>query len=208
MKHIVGGAGQRAKVVFNESSGKLKIWERGWIGKRKYRVNLNQISSVTCGYYTSKIRLPLHGFAIEFNHNGKNNVVVAIPGQNKRFVSTAERVARAIGRAANLKEYSVAGSSAFFSRISPDTEAIEKIQPTAPDGTPLTKTEQVISGVARGTKNVVGEIASDARNTSSRIGKTLLTIIGVLIFLALFGSNPIAAIFVLFVGVMIYRKFK
>ena len=28
MKHTVGGAGQRAKVVFNESSGKLKIWER------------------------------------------------------------------------------------------------------------------------------------------------------------------------------------
>ena len=207
MKHTVGGAGQRAKVVFNESSGKLKIWERGWIGKRKYRVNLNQISSVACGYYTSKIRLPLHGFVLEFNHNGKN-VVVAIPGQNKRFVSTAERAARAIGRAANLKEYSVAGSSAFFSRISPGTEAIEKIQPTAPDGAPLTKTEQVISGVARGTKNVAGEIASDARNRSSRLGKTLLTIIGVLIFLALFGSNPIAAIFVLFVGVMIYRKFK
>ena len=207
MKHTVGGAGQRAKVVFNESNGNLKIWEKGWIGKRKYRINLNQISSVACGYYTSKIRLPLHGFALEFNHKGKN-VVVAIPGQNKRFVSTAERAARAIGRAANLKEYSVAGSSAFFSRISPGTEAIEKIQPTAPDGTPLTKTEQVISGVARGTKNVAGEIVSDARNASSRLGKTLLTVIGVLVFLTLLGSNPIAAIFVLFVGVLIYRKYK
>ena len=52
MKHTVGGAGQRAKVVFNESNGNLKIWEKGWIGKRKYRVNLNQISSVACGYFS------------------------------------------------------------------------------------------------------------------------------------------------------------
>ena len=37
MKYVVGGLGSNAKVEFDESRGKLRIWEKGWIGKRKYR---------------------------------------------------------------------------------------------------------------------------------------------------------------------------
>ena len=42
MRRSLGGLGQNAKVVFDESSGTLRIWEKGWIGKRKYRIKANR----------------------------------------------------------------------------------------------------------------------------------------------------------------------
>ncbi len=94
---------------------------------------------------------------------------------------------------------------AFFSRSNPDGEVV-KPAPLSTDGTPLTKTEQVIAGAARGTKNIAGEIVSDAGNAVSGIGKVILYGIGVIIIIALLGSSPVLAFLVLGLGIYFYRK--
>jgi hypothetical protein len=205
MRHSLGGLGQNAKVVFDESSGTLRIWEKGWIGKRKYRIKANQVSGVMYGWYTSKIRLPMRGFIVEFQHKGKV-INVTIPGEHKRFVPMAEEMARSIAKVANLQEYKVEGSNVFFSRTAPSADLKAKVVPTAPDGSPLTKTEQAIAGIARGTKNVAGEIVSDAGNAVSGIAKAFLIGVGAIVFLVLMSSNPVAAVLLLIVGIAVYRK--
>jgi hypothetical protein len=157
------------------------------------------------GYYTSRIRLPMRGFNLEFQNKGKN-VVVTIPGEHKRFIPQAEEIAKSIGRSAGLSEYKVDGASVFFSRTNPGGEAVAKQVPLAADGTPLTKAEQAIAGAARGTKNIAGEIVSDAGNAISGIGKVILFGIGGVVFLALLGSSPVLAFLVLGLGIYLYKK--
>jgi hypothetical protein len=197
--------GDQAKVVFDSDRGVLRIWQKGWIGKRKYRIRVDEVSAVMYGWYTSRIRLPMRGFNLEFQHKGKN-VVVTIPGEHKRFIPQAEEIAKNIGRSAGLSEFKVDGASVFFSRTNPGGETVAKPVQLAADGTPLTKTEQVLSGAARGTKNIAGEIVSDAGNAVSGIGKVILYGIGGIVFLALLGTNPILAFFLLGLGVYLYRK--
>ena len=205
MRYVIGGLGERAKVVFDSDRGVIRIWQKGWIGKRKYRIKVNQVSAVMYGWYTSRIRLPMRGFNLEFQHKGKN-VIVTIPGENKRFIPRAEEIARSIGTSSGLSEFKVEGASVFFSRTNPGGEVVAKPAPLAADGTPLTKTEQVIAGAARGTKNIAGEIVSDAGNAVSGIGKVILYGIGGIIFIALLGSSPVLAFLVLGLGIYFYRK--
>lgn len=205
MRHVVGGLGQNAKVVFDESRGTLRIWQKGFIGKRKYRVNVSQVTGVMYGWYTSRVRLPMRGFIIEFDHRGKL-VSVTIPGEHKKFVAVAEAAARAIGRSAGLSEQQIDGSNVFFSRTNPAGAAVDDTPKLAPDGTPLSKTEQFIAGAARGTKNVAGEIVSDAGNALSGVGKVLLSVVGVVVFLSLLGSSPVLAVLLLVAGIVVYRK--
>ena len=205
MRYSIGGLGDQAKVVFDSDRGVLRIWQKGWIGKRKYRIRVDQVSAVMYGWYTSRIRLPMRGFNLEFHHKGKN-VVVTIPGEHKRFIPQAEEIAKNIGRSAGLSEFNVEGTSVFFSRTNPGGETVAKPVQLAADGTPLTKTEQVLSGAARGTKNIAGEIVSDAGNAVSGIGKVILYGLGGIVFLALLGTNPILAFFLLGLGIYLYRK--
>ena len=146
----------------------------------------------------------MRGFNLEFQHKGKN-VIVTIPGENKRFIPRAEEIARSIGTSSGLSEFKVEGASVFFSRTNPGGEVVAK-PALAADGTPLTKTEQVIAGAARGTKNIAGEIVSDAGNAVSGIGKVILYGIGGIIFIALLGSSPVLAFLVLGLGIYFYRK--
>jgi len=205
VRYVIGGLGQRAKVVFDSDRGVLRIWEKGWIGKRKYRIKVNQVSAVMNGWYTSRIRVPMQGFNLEFEHKGKT-VIVTIPGSNRRFTQQAEEIARSIGTSSGLSEFQVDGASVFFSRTNPGGEVVAKPAPLAADGTPLTKTEQVLAGAARGTKNIAGEIAQDAGNAVSGFGKIILCGIGGIVFIALLAFNPVLAFFVLGLGIFIYRR--
>jgi hypothetical protein len=114
MRYVIGGLAQPTKIVYNEGRGQLRISEKGWIGKRKYRIKVSQVSSIMYGWYTSRIRIPLRGFVIEFQHKGKI-VVVAIPGEHKRFVPHAESLVKLIGRSAGLSEFKVDGANVYFS---------------------------------------------------------------------------------------------
>ena len=205
MRHVIGGLGRNAKIVFDERRDVLRIWEKGFIGKRKYRINVNQVTGVMYGWYTSRVRLPLRGFVLEFNHKGKS-VTVAIPGETKSFVLAAEVAARAIGRSARLPEHRIDGSNVLFSRTAPSGAVPDEAPKLAPDGTPLTKTEQVIAGAAREAKNIAGEIASDAGNALSGVGKVLFSVAGVVVFLSLLGSGPVLAVILLVAGIIAYRK--
>jgi len=147
----------------------------------------------------------MQGFNLEFEHKGKT-VIVTIPGSNRRFTQQAEEIARSIGTSSGLSEFQVAGASVFFSRTNPEGEVVAKPAPLAADGTPLTKTEQVLAGAARGTKNIAGEIAQDAGNAVSGFGKIILCGIGGIVFIALLGLNPVLAFFVLGLGIFIYRR--
>lgn len=205
MKHVLGGVGQSGKVVFDESRGQIRIWQKGWIGKRKYRITTDQVSAVMYGWYTSKIRLLMRGFNLEFQYKGKN-VIVTIPGEHKRFVPSAESLVRSIGRSAGLSEFKIQGASVFFARSNPEGETVSNQMSLAEDGNPLSTTEQVITGVARGAKNIASEIVSDAGNTVSGIGKVILYVVAGIIFIALLGSNPFAAFILLVVAIAIFRK--
>ena len=205
MRHVLGGLGQPAKIVYDDARGHIRIWQKGWIGKRKYRIKVSQVSAVMYGWYTSRIRLPMRGFNLEFQHKGKN-VVVTIPGEHKKFVPLAESLARSIGSSAGLSEFKVDGANVFFSRSNPGGEIVSKPVPRASDGTPLTKTEQAIAGAARGAKNFTSEVVSDAGNAVSGIGKVVLYGFGAIIFFALLGSSPVAAFFLLVVAIAVIRK--
>ena len=205
MRYVLGGLAQPAKIVYNEGRGQIRISEKGWIGKRKYRIKVSQVSSIMYGWYTSRIRLPLRGFVIEFQHKGKI-VVVAIPGEHKRFVPHAESLVQLIGRSAGLSEFKVDGANVYFSRSNPGGEIISNSSSHASDGRPLTKTEQVIAGAARGTKNVSKEIISDAGNSLSGVGRFVLYVLGAIVFFALLGSNPVAAFLLLAVAIAVIRK--
>lgn len=205
MRLVLGGLGQPAKIVYDEGQGQIRIWKKGWIGKRKYRIKANQVSLVAYGWYTSRIRLPMRGLNLEFQHKGKN-VIVTIPGDHKKFVPLAESLVRSIGRSAGLSEFKVDGTNVYFSRSSPDGNSIPESAVHATDGSPLTKTEQVIAGAARGTKNIAGEIISDAGNAVSGVGKVILYGIGAIVFFALLASNPVVALLSLVVAIAVIRK--
>ena len=157
------------------------------------------------GWCTSRIKLQLRGFNLEFQHKGEN-VIVTIPGENKRFIPRAEEIARSIGTSSRLSEFKVDGASVFFSRSNPGGEIVAKPAPLGADGAPLTKAEQAIAGAARGAKNIAGEIVSDAGNAVSGIGKVILYGIGGITFLFLLGSSPVLAFLVLGLGIYFYRK--
>jgi hypothetical protein len=205
MRHVLGGLGQSAKIVYDEGRGQIRIWQKGWIGKRKYRIKVSQVSTVMYGWYTSRIRLPMRGFNLEFQHKGKN-VVVTIPGEHKKFVPLAESLVQSIGRSAGLSEFKVDGANVYFSRSNPGGKIISNSAMRASDGSPLTKTEQAIAVAARGTKNVSKEIFSDAGNAVSGVGKFVLYGIGTIVFFLLLGSNPVAAFLLLVVSIAVIRK--
>lgn len=205
MRHVLGGLGQPAKIVYDDTRGQIRIWQKGWIGKRKYRIKVNQVSTVMYGWYTSRIRLPMRGFNLEFQHKGKN-VIVTIPGEHKKFIPLAESLVQSIGRSAGLSEFKVDGANSYFSRSNPGGDVSSRSAMRAPDGSPLTKTEQVIAGAARGTKNVTSEIISDAGRAVSGVGKVVLYGFGAIIFFLLLGSSPVAAFFLLAVTIAIIRK--
>jgi len=205
MRHVLGGLGQPAKIIYDEGQGQIRISQKGWIGKRKYRIKVNQVSAVMYGWYTSRIRLPMRGFNLEFQHKGKN-VIVTIPGEHKKFVPLAESLVRSIGRSAGLSEFKVDGTNVYFSRSSPGGNSIPESAAQASDGSPLTKTEQVIAGAARGTKNIASEIVSDAGNAVSGVGKIILYGIGTIVFFSLLASNPVVALFLLVVAIAVIRK--
>jgi hypothetical protein len=133
-------------------------------------------------------------------------VVVAIPGEHKRFVPHAESLVKLIGRSAGLSEFKVDGANVYFSRSNPGGEIISNSATRVSDGRPLTKTEQVIAGTARGTKNVSKEIISDAGNALSGVGRFVLYVLGAIVFFVLLGSSPVVAFLLLAVAIAVIRK--
>lgn len=201
---VVGSRWQRGKVVFDEAQGKLWVWEQGWIGKRKYRINVNQVSGVMYGWYTSRLRLPMFGFVIFFTYKGKSKGV-SIPGENKKFRRAAEAITHAIGKAAKLHQESVGSGEIIYSRGTSNAQGTGETPQVARDGTPLSRTEQVIAGAARGSKNIAGEIVSDVGNVASKFAKVIIAILGGLVILALLGTSPLLAVALLAGMFIVYR---
>jgi hypothetical protein len=206
VRQVIGGSGNLGKVAFDSDSGVLRIWRKGWIGKRKYRIKVDQVIAVKYGMYTTRIRLLGHGFNLIFQDKGEN-VVVTVTGDGKKFTQKAEEMARSIGMLAGLSEFKVVGASVFFSRVDPDSQDVGEIAPpTAADGSPLTKTEQVISSAARGTKNVASEIVMGVGHTVSGIGKVILYGIGGIVIISALITNPLVGVFLMGLGIYLYRK--
>lgn len=205
MRFVVGGFGSNGKVVFDDSKGFLRIWQKGWIGKRKYRVKVQDVSAVMNGWYTSRIRLPLQGFNIEFNNGGKP-VIVTVQGSHKRFVKNAEDLAHAIGKSGGLNQFKVEGATVFYSRSNPETGAVQSSSTQSSAKSDLTSTEQVIAGAARGIKNIAGEVTSDVKNVASSFTKGVLKVFAGIIILGIFAVNQILGFLVLAAVVWFYRK--
>jgi hypothetical protein len=201
MKYVVGGLGSNAKVEFDESRGKLRIWEKGWIGKRKYRIDIRDVRGAMYGMYTSKLRLILEGFNIEFNHKGKI-VVVTVTGNHKRFVQSAEAATHAIGKARGLSQSEVAGARVFYGQLWSETGV--SINSNSNEG-PLTSTEQMIAGAARGVKNFAGEVTSDAKNAASNLSKGVLKVLGAFFLIGILFTNQILG-FIILAGLIWYYK--
>ena len=192
MKYVVGGLGSNAKVEFDESRGKLRIWEKGWIGKRKYRIDIRDVRGAMYGMYTSNI---------EFNHKGKI-VVVTVTGNHKRFVKSAEAATHAIGKARGLSQSEVAGARVFYGQLWSETGV--SINSNSHEG-PLTSTEQMIAGAARGVKNFAGEVTSDAKNAASNLSKGVLKVLGAFFLIGILFTNQILG-FIILAGLIWYYK--
>lgn len=204
MRYVVGGLGQNGKVVYDASRKRLFIWQKGWIGKRKYRVHLSDVQAVMFGWYTTRVRLPLIGFNIEFVSKGKT-VIVTIPGDGKKIRENSLSVVRAIGKDGGLVEYDV-GEGLLFSRSAPEPGVGAKKAPTMSDSSPMTKGEELLAGAARGAKNIAGEVVSDARNATVGFGKGLVLLVVVIVIIGIVAAAPPLGLPLAVAGFMIYRR--
>lgn len=205
MRFVVGGAGFTAKVVFDDSKGVLRIWQKGWIGKRKYRVKVQDVSAVMNGWYTSRIRIPFQGFNIEF-HDGGKVVIATVQGSNKHFVKKAEALAHAIGKSGGLNQFKIDGTTVFYGRSHPETGTVKSSSTPSSADSSLTGTEQFIASAARGVKNIAGEVTSDAKNVASNLTKGILKVIGGMVILGIFAANQILGLVILAAVIWFYRK--
>jgi hypothetical protein len=205
MRHVVGGVGRNGKVVYDSSRKRLHIWQKGWIGKRKYRINLSDVQAVMFGIYTTRIRLPMIGFNIEFVSKGKP-VVVTIPGDGKKIAENALSVVRTIGTDGGLVEYDVGGGGLLYSRSVPETGVVAKKVPPMSDGLPMTKGEELLAGASRGAKNIASEVVSDAKNATIGFGKGLMLICAVIAIIGIVAAAPPLGVLLAVAGLMIYRR--
>ena len=205
MRFAIGGFGSNGKVVFDDSKGLLRIWQKGWVGKRKYKVKVQDVNAVMNGWYTSRIRLPMQGFNIEFN-NGGQLVIVTVQGSHRRFIKNAEDLAHAIGKSSGLNQFEVDGATVFYGRSNPETGAVHSSSTPSSVEHDLTNTEKVIAGAARGVKNIAGEVTSDVKNVASNFKKGVAKFIAGIVVLSIFAANQILGLFVLVVIIWFYRK--
>ncbi len=205
MRFVVGGFGENGKVVFDDSKGFLRIWQKGWIGKRKYRVKVKDVSAVMHGWYTSRIRIPMQGFNIEFNDGGKL-VIVTVQGSHKRFVKNAEDLAHAIGKSSGLNQFKVDGATVFYGRSNPETGAAHSSSTPSSAERDLSSTEQVIAGAARGIKNIAGEVTSDVKNVASNFTKGVFKVIAGIVILGIFAANQFLGLIILAAVIWFYRR--